>query len=334
MQSSDSGTKRFRIALSFAGAKRIYVEQIAESLAAKFGKDAILYDNYHRSEFSRADLATYLPDLYEKESDLVVAVFCPDYENREWCGLEWNAIFGLLKNKKRKVQEVMLARFDKVEMASLRGLAGYLDLDDLSPTDATFDLLERLALNENKPRDFYKNGTFLPAPASPPPSIMSPVLAKPPTPIKRGHVALTKRTTQPNTPPPVGPSAARLLHSINPKIIDERNDTLASATESEEQHPPGPLLPSGLSLDKVRIMRWIHEHPYGVPVADPITSRKLCMQQMAKLIGRSELVLQKLLGELVAQRIIWSSMDNYAFQEYGLLQKGIDALAEIEMGDG
>lgn len=99
--------KRFRIAFSFAGEKRDFVAQVAAILARQFGKDKILYDKYHAPEFSRSDLAFYLPNLYEQEAELVVVVFCPDYENKEWCGLEWNAVFGLLK--KRNVNEVMLS---------------------------------------------------------------------------------------------------------------------------------------------------------------------------------------------------------------------------------
>jgi hypothetical protein len=123
--------KRFRIAFSYAGEKRDFVGQVAAILARRFGEAAILYDKFHQGEFSRGDLAFYLPDLYEKEAELVVAVFCPDYEDKEWCGLEWNAIFGLLK--KRQASEVMLARFNRVEGKGLRGLAGYTDLDELTP---------------------------------------------------------------------------------------------------------------------------------------------------------------------------------------------------------
>jgi tetratricopeptide (TPR) repeat protein len=147
--------KRFRIAFSFAGEKRDFVAQVAGILAKRFGKDAILYDKYHEAEFSRSDLGFYLPDLYEKEADLVVAVFCPDYENKEWCGLEWNAIFGLLK--RRSVDEVMLTRFERVEGKGLRGIAGYTDLDDLTPEQAADLILERLAVNEGKPKETYKN---------------------------------------------------------------------------------------------------------------------------------------------------------------------------------
>lgn len=43
-------------------------------------------------------------------------------------GLEWNAIFGVLKM--RNVDEVMLTRFERVEGKGLHGIAGYTDLDD------------------------------------------------------------------------------------------------------------------------------------------------------------------------------------------------------------
>ncbi|OAI17238.1 MULTISPECIES: tetratricopeptide repeat protein [Methylomonas] len=157
--------RRFRIAFSFAGEKRQFVEQMAGLLAEHFSKAEILYDKYHRAEFSRSDLAFYLPDLYEQEADLVVAVFCPDYETKEWCGLEWNAIYGLMKA--RKVGEVMLTRFDKVEGKGLRGLAGYTDLDDISPAEAADLILERLALNEEKPADYYVSGRHKTKPIKP-----------------------------------------------------------------------------------------------------------------------------------------------------------------------
>jgi tetratricopeptide (TPR) repeat protein len=141
-------SKRFRIAFSFAGETRDFVAQVAAILARRFGEERILYDKFHQGEFSRGDLAFYLPDLYEKEAELVVVVLCPDYEHKEWCGLEWSAIFSLLK--KRKASEVMLTRFERVEGKGLHGLAGYTDLDELTPEQAASVILERLAVNESK----------------------------------------------------------------------------------------------------------------------------------------------------------------------------------------
>jgi hypothetical protein len=97
-----AASNRFRVAFSFAGEKRDYVAKVAAMLAARFGEAAVLYDKYHEAEFARRDLGLYLPDLYHAESDLVVVVLCREYEAKEWCGLEWDAIFDLLKKRKNE----------------------------------------------------------------------------------------------------------------------------------------------------------------------------------------------------------------------------------------
>lgn len=145
--------KRFRIAITYAGEKRHFVAPVADILASRFGKDRVLYDKFHRAEFARGDLATYLPDLYLEHADLVVVVICKDYNEKEWTGLEWDAVLSL--RKQRKVEEVMLCRFDYIEGKGLLGLAGYLDLDQITPREAAELILQRLALNENLPPDYY-----------------------------------------------------------------------------------------------------------------------------------------------------------------------------------
>ena len=102
--------KRFRIAFSFAGEKRDFVSKVADILAKHFSEAAILYDKFHEAEFARARLGRYLPKLYHDESDLVVVVICRDYPKKEWCGLEWDAVFDLLKE--RRENGVMLCRYD------------------------------------------------------------------------------------------------------------------------------------------------------------------------------------------------------------------------------
>lgn len=95
-------SKRFRVGFSFAGEKREFVAEAAEILAKQLGRDVILYDKYHEAEFAHANLGFDLPGLYEKEVDLVVGVFCKDYDTKEWPGLEWRSIYGLIKRKKYK----------------------------------------------------------------------------------------------------------------------------------------------------------------------------------------------------------------------------------------
>jgi hypothetical protein len=140
--------KRFRVAFSFAGEKRAFVAKVAAILARRFGKRTILYDKFHEAEFARARLGRYLPKLYHDESDLVVVVFCLDYGQKEWCGLEWDAIFDLLK--KHREADVMLCRFNAATVEGLFSDAGYSELDHKTPAEVATLILERLALNEHK----------------------------------------------------------------------------------------------------------------------------------------------------------------------------------------
>ena len=144
-------TKRFRIAFSFAGEKRDFVSKVADLLALEFGKKAILYDKYHEAEFARRDLGIYLPELYHKQSDLVVVVVCADYEDKEWCGLEWLAIHDLLK--KRKDDEVMLSRFDHATVTGIYSTAGFIELDDKTPEATATLILERLTAVDRRHED-------------------------------------------------------------------------------------------------------------------------------------------------------------------------------------
>lgn len=149
----DSDPKRFRIAFSFAGEKRDFVEKVARILADRFGEDRILYDKFHEAEFARRDLGIYLPELYHKESDLVLVVACADYEHKEWCGLEWTAIHALLKN--RKDNEVMLTHFDRATFGGLYDTAGWIELESKTPEQFATLILERLARNEGLSKDHY-----------------------------------------------------------------------------------------------------------------------------------------------------------------------------------
>ncbi|OAI15618.1 hypothetical protein A1359_09415 [Methylomonas lenta] len=153
--SSETNVKRFRIAFSFAGEKRDFVSKTAQILAQRFGEEKILYDKFHEAEFADADLAFNLPELYKNETDLIVAVFSRDYEQKEWCGLEWRVVFSLIKENQSK--RILLSRFNLMDGKGLFGLAGFIDLDDKTPQQFATLILQRLAINEGKPKNHYSN---------------------------------------------------------------------------------------------------------------------------------------------------------------------------------
>src|SRR5215471_20422126 len=133
-------TKRFRIAFSFAGEKRDFVAQVADILAQRFGQDKILYDKFHEAEFARYDLGIYLPKLYREESDLVVAVLCPDYDHKLWTGWEWMAIHAQLS--KSEGSKIMLTRFGYATVDGLFDNAAFVELDHKTPQQAAALILE------------------------------------------------------------------------------------------------------------------------------------------------------------------------------------------------
>jgi hypothetical protein len=151
-------SKRFRVAFSFAGERREFVEQVARILARRFGETAILYDKFHEAEFARARLGRYLPRLYNEESDLVVVVICPNYSGKQWCGLEWDAIFDLLK--KRREDEVMLANFDRASVEGLYSDAGFVELDAKTPEQFAALIDQRLSINDERAKDRAGDATL------------------------------------------------------------------------------------------------------------------------------------------------------------------------------
>jgi tetratricopeptide (TPR) repeat protein len=149
---STATSKRFRIAFSFAGEKRYDVDKVVRILANCINEEQILYDKFHEAELARARLGFYLPKLYHDESDLIIVIFCQNYEQKEWTGLEWDAIFDLIKKGHEK--KVMLCRFDFVKVNGLYN-AGYADLDKKTPLEFANLILERLAQIEDRPKNYY-----------------------------------------------------------------------------------------------------------------------------------------------------------------------------------
>jgi tetratricopeptide (TPR) repeat protein len=142
MSDSPQGKRRFRVALSYPGEHRPRVENIANMLAARLGRDQILYDRWYAAEFNELDLATHLSQLYHDDSDLIAIFLCQAYKEKKWCSLDQRAWFDLLLNKQR--DRLMFFRLDDAEIPGLYSIDGYQDMRTMSDADVASAILQRL----------------------------------------------------------------------------------------------------------------------------------------------------------------------------------------------
>ncbi len=141
-------SKRFAVALSFPGEHRDYVKQIADTLVTTLTKPRVFYDRYYEAELSRPNLDTYLQKIYHDESELVVVVLCQEYDEKEWCGLEFRAIRDLIK--KRRDGEIMFVRVADGDVKGVFGIDGYVDAKNRPATEIAQVICDRLALLQSQ----------------------------------------------------------------------------------------------------------------------------------------------------------------------------------------
>jgi TIR domain len=107
--------RRWDVALSFAGAQRGYVEQVAGALKARGVR--CFYDADEQVRLWGTHLVEELPRIYGRESAAVVVFISADYADGDWTRLERRAAFS------RAVAEagvyVLPARFDDSELPGL-----------------------------------------------------------------------------------------------------------------------------------------------------------------------------------------------------------------------
>ena len=94
----DINTHHFDIALSFPGQKRDFVRSMADCLVKKRGSDSVFYDDFYEGVLPSIDLDRFLNDIYFNRCKMVVACFCKEYSEKNWCGLEWRAIRARIKH--------------------------------------------------------------------------------------------------------------------------------------------------------------------------------------------------------------------------------------------
>ena len=143
------------MALSFAGAQRDYVEQVAEALKARGVR--CFYDADEQIELWGKYLAEELPAIYAEQAAAVVVFVSAEYAARDWTRLERRAALNRAVRERREY--VLPARFDDTPLPGLLSDMVAVDLRGRTPQQFAAmiaDKLARLAISRRRRRPMWE----------------------------------------------------------------------------------------------------------------------------------------------------------------------------------
>lgn len=78
----DINTHEFKVAFSFPGEIRNFVESITKELEKKLGQDSYFYDNNYKAQIALPALDIPLQNIYRSQSKLIVVFLCEKYQEK------------------------------------------------------------------------------------------------------------------------------------------------------------------------------------------------------------------------------------------------------------
>ncbi len=137
---------RFEVALSFPGEHRSYVDRVAAELERLLEPNACFYDKYYEAQLARPNLDVLLQGIYGDRSGLVVAFVCREYDEKEWCGIEWRKIRerGALGEE----DDIMYVRIGEGDVPGMTSLDGYVDARTRTPEEIARMVVERVEIGK------------------------------------------------------------------------------------------------------------------------------------------------------------------------------------------
>src|SRR5580700_5298212 len=121
--------RRWDVALSFAGAQRDYVEQVAQALKAQGVR--CFYDADEQIDLWGKYLAEELPAIYGEQAASVVVFVSAEYAAHDWTRLERRVALNRAVRERREY--VLPARFDDTPLPGLLSDMVAIDLRTQTP---------------------------------------------------------------------------------------------------------------------------------------------------------------------------------------------------------
>lgn len=117
----------YDVALSFAGSDREYAQELYNALRAE--DISVFYDRANKASMWGKDLATTLPDVYEKQARYCVIFVSREYRDREWTTHELRSALTRAVNE-RGAEYILPIRIDNIELDGLSSSIHYLSIDE------------------------------------------------------------------------------------------------------------------------------------------------------------------------------------------------------------
>jgi len=132
---------RWDVALSYAGAQREYVEQVARALKAR--GLSCFYDADEQADLAGKHLAEVLPVIYGEDAALAVVFISAEYVARDWTRAESQAMFARAVRERREY--VLPGRFDDTPLPGLLPDVVTVNLRKVSPEQFAAMIADKVA---------------------------------------------------------------------------------------------------------------------------------------------------------------------------------------------
>lgn len=142
-------TRKYDVALSFAGENRQYVEQVATQL--KGMGISVFYDNHHKTSLWGKDLYQHLHIIYKELARCCVIFISEFYPIKLWTKHELKAAQS--RDFQENIEYILPVRFDNTEIPGLNQTIGYIDANAVTPNELAEIIYEKIKTLPNK---FFK----------------------------------------------------------------------------------------------------------------------------------------------------------------------------------
>jgi hypothetical protein len=141
-------SRKYEVALSFAGEDREYVDKVARLLQAA-GVE-VFYDRFEEVELWGKNLTDLLAEIYAKQSEFVVLFVSAHYATKAWPNHERK--HALARTVQQGTDSILPARFDDTELPGLPDTVAYVDLRATTP-ERLAEMIKQKVRNSPEFRD-------------------------------------------------------------------------------------------------------------------------------------------------------------------------------------